>query len=363
MFREISASFRYANDRRLRRRLVAIYSLLIALNMAIWCLACGLFWFVPATLSLCAVAYGLGLRHAVDADHIAAIDNVTRKLMQQGKRPVAVGFFFSLGHSTVVILMCFLVALITGFMRTNFPKLQEVGSLIGTSVSATFLLLIALINFVIFVQIYQAFRAVRSGEIVSDHALQDLLDGRGLLARILRPMFRFVSKSWHMYPIGFLFGLGFDTASEVAILGIAATQAATHAAQQLPIWSILVFPLLFTAGMCLVDTTDGVVMLGAYGWAFVQPMRKLFYNMTITLVSFLIAFLIGGLEALAIIVSRWHLEGGVWAYVNAFSENSGALGYAIIGLLIASWLISAAIYRVANLERYEVATSQSPVEG
>src|SRR5262249_28544446 len=162
----------------------------------------------------------------------------------------------------------------------------------GTLVSATFLLLIALINFIIFVQVYQAFRAVRAGHVVSDHALQDLLDGRGLLARVLRPMFRLVSKSWHMYPVGFLFGLGFDTASEVAILGI----AASHAAQQLPIWSIMVFPLLFTAGMCLIDTTDGVVMLGAYGWAFVQPMRKLFYNMTITLVSFLIALFIGGLE-------------------------------------------------------------------
>src|SRR5262249_32993790 len=203
------------------------------------------------------------------------------------------------------------------------------------------------------------FRAVRAGHIVSDHALQDLLDGRGLLARVLRPMFRLVSKSWHMYPVGFLFGLGFDTTSEVAILGIAATPAA----QQLPIWSILVFPLLFTAGMCLIDTTDGVVMLGAYGWAFVQPMRKLFYNMTITLVSFLIAFLIGGLEALGIIASRWHLEGGLWTYVNSFSENSALLGYAIIGLLIASWLLSTAIYRMANLERFEAATSQTPVEG
>jgi len=358
MFREISASFRFANDNGLRSRIVAIYLLLIAGNIAVWCLALGLFWSVPATLGLCAVAYGLGLRHAVDADHIAAIDNATRKLMQQGKRPVAVGFFFSLGHSTVVILMCFLLALATGFM-THFPEFQRVGSLIGTSASAVFLLVIAIINLVIFVQVYQAFRAVRSGEVVSDHALQDLLDGRGLLARVLRPMFRLVSKSWHMYPVGFLFGLGFDTTSEVAILGL----AATHASQQLPIWSILVFPLLFAAGMCLIDTTDGIVMLGAYGWAFVQPMRKLFYNMTITLVSFLIAFLIGGLEALGIIASRWHLEGGLWTYVNSFSENSALLGYAIIGLLIASWLVSTAIYRLADLERFEVATAQSPVKG
>jgi high-affinity nickel-transport protein len=357
MFREISSSFRHADDKALRRRIVAIFSLLVAANIAVWCLALGAFWSYPTILSLCPLAYGLGLRHAVDADHIAAIDNVTRKLMQQGKRPVAVGFFFSLGHSTIVMFMCFLVALGTGFMKT-IPRFQEVGSLIGTSVSATFLLLIAIINFVIFVQVYQAFRAVRAGRMVSDHALQDLLDGRGLLARFLRPMFRLVSKSWHMYPVGFLFGLGFDTASEVAILGI----AATHAAQQLPIWSIMVFPLLFTAGMCLIDTTDGVVMLGAYGWAFVQPMRKLFYNMTITFVSFLIALFIGGLEALGIIASRWNLEGGAWAYVKAFSDNSGILGYGIIGFLLASWLVSATVYRVANLERFEVAASQSAVE-
>src|SRR5262249_5804605 len=157
MLREISASFRYTEDGALRRRIVAIYSLLIAGNIIVWCLALGLFWSYPATLSLCVLAYGFGLRHAVDADHIAAIDNVTRKLMQQGKRPVAVGFFFSLGHSTVVILMCFLVALGTGFMKTHFPGFREVGSLIGTSVSAAFLLLIAIINFVIFIQVYQAF--------------------------------------------------------------------------------------------------------------------------------------------------------------------------------------------------------------
>jgi nickel/cobalt transporter (NiCoT) family protein len=179
--------------------------------------------------------------------------------------------------------------------------------------------------------------------------LQALLDGRGLLARILRPVFRFVSASWQMFPVGFLFGLGFDTASEVALLAIAATQAA----HQVPLWSIMVFPLLFTAGMCLIDTTNGVVMLGAYGWAFVRPVRKLFYNMTITLVSFLIALVIGGLEALGLIASNLGLEGGVWSFVNALSENSGVMGYGIIGLLVLSWLASMVIYRLARLDRLD----------
>jgi high-affinity nickel-transport protein len=327
---------------------------LIVLNVAAWTLALALFWHHPATLSLCLLAYGFGLRHAVDADHIAAIDNVTRKLMQQHQRPVAVGFFFSLGHSTVVILLCLLVALGTDFVKTHFSEFQEVGGVIGTSVSAAFLLVIAAINFVVFLEVYKAFRAAKKGILPSEDALQGFLDGRGLLARILRPLFKFVGKSWQMYPVGFLFGLGFDTATEVALLGIAATQAA----QQVPLWSIMVFPLLFTAGMCLIDTTDGVVMLGAYGWAFIKPMRKLYYNMTITLVSFLIALVVGTLEALGIVASKLKLEGGLWAYVNSLGENSGVLGYAIIGLLVVCWAASIIVYRVAGLDRLDEAPSR-----
>ena len=349
MLKEITTSYQHVGDSTFRLRIVVVYTLLVGLNLAVWGLALALFWHYPATLSLCFLAYGFGLRHAVDADHIAAIDNVTRKLMQENKRPVAVGFFFSLGHSTVVILMCFLVALGTDFVKTHFPKFQEIGGVIGTSVSAAFLLVIAAINFVIFLEVYKAFRAARAGKGYSEDALQELLNGRGLLARILGPFFKFVSKSWHMYPIGFLFGLGFDTATEIALLGIAATEAA----QQVPLWSIMVFPLLFTAGMCLVDTTDGVVMLGAYGWAFVKPMRKLFYNMTITLVSFLIALVIGSLEALSIIATKLELDGGVWSYVNVLSDSSGVLGYVIIGLLVISWLASMIFYRVAKLDQFD----------
>jgi high-affinity nickel-transport protein len=345
---EIAASF-HRGDASVRRRIVLTYSAVVLLNLTAWLLAFAVFGDVPATLSLCLVAYGFGLRHAVDADHIAAIDNVTRKLMQDGQRPAGVGFFFSLGHSTVVVIMCAVVALGTDFLKTRFPQFQEVGGIVGTSVSALFLLLIAVINFVVFLEVLRAFRAARAGRELSDDALDDLLNGRGLLARLLRPLFRFVTKSWHMYPVGFLFGLGFDTTSEIALLGIAATQAA----QQASLWSIMVFPLLFTAGMCLIDTTDGVVMLGAYGWAFVRPMRKLFYNLTITFVSFLIALGIGTLEALSVVAARFHLEGGLWDYVNVLGENSGVIGYAIIGVLVASWLASMVAYRVSGFERFD----------
>jgi high-affinity nickel-transport protein len=349
MLKEIATSYQHLGDSRLRSRIVAIYALLLVFNIVVWTLAVALFWHYPAQLSLCLLAYGFGLRHAVDADHIAAIDNVTRKLMQENKRPVAVGFFFSLGHSSVVILMCFLVALGTDFVKKRVPEFQEVGGVIGASISAAFLLIIAIVNFVIFLEVWKTFRAARAGKLCNEDALHDLLSSRGLIARVLRPLFKFVSNSWHMYPIGFLFGLTFDTATAIALLGIAATQAA----QQFPLWSIMVFPLLFTAGMCLIDTTDGVVMLGAYGWAFVKPMRKLFYNMTITLVSFLIAFAIGTLEALSMIASHWKLHGRFWSYINVFDENSAALGYAIIGLLILSWLGSMIFYRFADLDRFD----------
>jgi nickel/cobalt transporter (NiCoT) family protein len=349
MLKEIAVSYQHVSNGRLRSRIVAVFTLLIAINVGVWAMALALFWHYPATLSLCLLAYGFGLRHAVDADHIAAIDNVTRKLMQEKKWPVTVGFFFSLGHSTVVLLMCFLMALGAGFVKTHFPEFHEMGSVVSTSVSAGFLLIIAAINFVIFLEVYKAFRAAKAGKIYSEDALQELLNGRGLLARILRPLFRFVSTSWHMYPVGFLFGLGFDTSTEVALLGIAATQAA----QQLPLWSIMVFPLLFTAGMSLIDTTDGVVMLGAYGWAVVKPMRKLFYNMTITGVSFLIAVVIGSLEALSMIAATWHHEGGVWSLVNDLSENSAMLGYAIIAVLVVSWIASMVFYRIAELDRFD----------
>jgi nickel/cobalt transporter (NiCoT) family protein len=349
MFRAIATSYRYAEGSSLRRRILLIYLFLIGLNIAAWALAVAMFHSYPAALSLCFLAYGLGLRHAVDADHIAAIDNVTRKLMQQNQKPVCVGFFFSLGHSTVVVLMSLLVAGGTGYVRDHFPQLKEVGGIIGTSVSAFFLLLIAVINFFIFLDVFKRFNAARKGRHVEEDAAKDLVGAQGVLSWLLRSIFRFVGKSWHMYPLGLLFGLGFDTATEVALLGIAATQAV----EQTPIWSIMVFPLLFTSGMCLLDTTDGIVMLGAYGWAFVKPVRKLFYNMTITFVSFMIALLIGSIEALSVIASKLHLESGIFASVNLLNDHATVVGYSVIGLMIASWLISILVYKASGLDSIE----------
>jgi high-affinity nickel-transport protein len=330
----------------LRSRIAGIYVFLIAVNVGAWALAVTLFWEFPKPLSLCLVAYGLGLRHAVDADHIAAIDNVTRKLMEQNKRPAAVGFFFSLGHSTVVVLMCLAVALGTDYLRDN-PQFKEVGELIGGAVSAAFLLLLAFLNLIVFLRVFRAYRAAKTSRQFSKDSPESPLSGHGLLARVLRPLFNLVNQSWHMFPIGFLFGLGFDTASSVSLLGIGATQTA----QELPIWSIMVFPLLFTAGMCLIDTTDGVIMLGAYGWAFIDSRRKLFYNMIITLCSFVIAFVIGGLEALGLIAEKFGLQGGIWDAVSSLNQSSGLFGYAIIAVLLTCWLISLIIYRFGSRSR------------
>ena len=261
-----------------------VAALLVLGNIAAWGWALLAFQGYPVLLGTALLAYGFGLRHAVDADHIAAIDNVTRKLMQDGQRPIGLGFYFSLGHSTVVILASIAIAVTAAAFQDRLEAWHSIGGVIGTIVSAMFLLLIAGINLIVFVSIWRVFRRVRAGGTYVEDDLDMMLSGRGLLARILRPVFRVITRPWHMYPLGFLFGLGFDTATEIGLLGISATQAA----QGLPIWSILVFPALFTAGMALVDTMDGILMLGAYGWAFVHPVRKLYYNMVLTFVSVLV---------------------------------------------------------------------------
>jgi len=269
--------------------------------------------------------------------------------MQEGKRPVAVGFFFSLGHSTIVALASAAIALATASLQGRFESFRLLGGMVGTLVSVLFLFLIAAANFVVLCSIYRTFRAVRRGDAYVEEDLNHLLAQRGLLGRVFRPMFRLVSRSWHMYPLGFLFGLGFDTATEIALLGIAAAEAS----QGLPIWSIMVFPALFTAGMSLVDTTDGVLMLGAYGWAFNKPIRKLYYNLTITSVSVLVAVLIGGIETLGLAADRLRLEGPFWSLIGMLNENFGSLGYLIIAIFIASWLISMAVYRLGRFDRLE----------
>jgi high-affinity nickel-transport protein len=295
------------------------------------------------------LAYGFGLRHAVDADHIAAIDNVTRKLMAEGRRPVAVGFFFSLGHSTVVALASAAIAATAAAFQGRLEAVHDIGGVIGTLVSAAFLLAVAAMNLLILAAVWRTFRRVKGGAPYEEEDLNVLLAGRGLLARIFRPAFRLIRRSWHMYPLGFLFGLGFDTATEIGLLGIAATQAS----QGLSMWSILVFPALFTAGMSLIDTTDGVLMLGAYGWAFVKPIRKLYYNLTITLVSVLVAVLIGGIEVLGLVGEHFALAGPFWDGIGALNDGSGTLGYLIIALFAASWLVAALIYRLRGYARLE----------
>jgi high-affinity nickel-transport protein len=251
----------------------------------------------PLLLGTALLAYSFGLRHAVDADHIAAIDNVTRKLMQEYRRPVGTGLYFSLGHSTIVVLASVAVAATATAFKDRFESLQIIGGVVGTLVSACFLLLIAIVNMVIFLGVYRTFKQVKAGGAYVESDLDVLQSQRGVLSSVFSPIFRMIGASWQMYPLGLLFALGFDTATEVGLLGISATEGS----KSLSIWSILVFPALFTAGMALVDTTDGVLMLGTYGWAFVKPIRKLYYNMMITFVSVVVALVVGGIEALGLI--------------------------------------------------------------
>ncbi len=338
-----------------RGKIVAIYALLILANVAAWAWAVVAFHDYPVLLGTAALAYSFGLRHAFDADHIAAIDNVTRKLMQQGQRPVGVGLYFSLGHSTIVVGLSVAIAITATALQDHFETFRNVGAVVGTIVSALFLFAIALANVLVLISIYRAFRTVRNGGRFVEEDLDLALANRGLLGRLFRRFFRVVEKSWQMYPIGVLFGLGFDTATEVGVLGISATQAA----QGLSIWSILVFPALFTAGMTLIDTTDSVLMIGAYGWAFIKPIRKLYYNMTITAASVVVAVVVGGLETLNLIGDQLGLTdgGGFWGAIGTLNDNFGALGYLIVGIFVVAWLVSFVVYR---LKRYDEIEAVAP---
>jgi nickel/cobalt transporter (NiCoT) family protein len=338
-------------DAELGGKVAAIYLVLAGANVLTWIWALIAFHDYPVLVGTAFLAYTFGLRHAVDADHIAAIDNVTRKLMQDGKRPVTAGLFFSLGHSTVVVLGSAAIAVATGALEGRFESFKVVGGVIGTAVSALFLFLVAAANLLILLSVYRTFAEVRRGGAFVEEDLNHLLAQRGFLGRLFRPMFRLVTRSWHMYPLGFLFGLGFDTATEIGLLGISAAEAS----KGLPVWSIMVFPALFTAGMSLIDTTDGILMLGAYGWAFTKPIRKLYYNLTITFVSVLVAVLIGGIEALGLLASQLRLEGPFWILVGELNDNFGSLGYLIIAIFVASWFVSIAVYRLGRFDQLEVA--------
>jgi nickel/cobalt transporter (NiCoT) family protein len=351
MLKQMSELF---NDRPtgLRHKIAGIYALLLVFNAVAWTWALTAFHGQPALLGTALLAYTFGLRHAVDADHIAAIDNVTRKLLQIDRSPLGAGLFFSLGHSTVVVALTVGVAFAATALTTHFDDLRGFGGLIGTSVSALFLFVLAIANLVVLASVIRTFRAVRRGEPLVETDLDLLLNNRGFLSRLLRPLLRLVSRSWHLYPVGFLFGLGFDTATEVALFGISAAQA-SHG---LSFWSVLVLPILFTAGMSLVDTTDGILMLGAYRWAFVRPMRKLYYNITITFVSVVVAVLIGGIEVLGLLQDNFGLKGPFWDSIGSLNEHFGLLGYIVIGIFIVSWIVSIAIYKLRRYDDITVKT-------
>ncbi len=304
------------------------------------------------------LAYTLGMRHAFDADHIAAIDNTTRKMINDGKRPLSVGFFFSLGHSTVVFLLAVLLNFgIRGLdhqVKSGSSGLQHTTNIIGTSVSGAFLYLIAALNIVILISIVKIFRDMRSGR-YSDAELEAQLDNRGLMMRFLRPLARRVDTPWKMYPIGFLFGLGFDTATEVALLVLAGTAVVGG----LPFYAILSLPILFAAGMSLFDTMDGCFMNFAYDWAFARPVRKVYYNLTITGLSVFVAFFIGSIELLGLLAQDTHLGGGFWSFMEKFNINTA--GFFIVGVFVVTWVIALAVWHFGHIEeKWDSGMGQPP---
>nr|WP_055590227.1 HoxN/HupN/NixA family nickel/cobalt transporter [Peterkaempfera griseoplana] len=292
-------------------------------------------------------AYTLGMRHAFDADHIAAIDNTTRKLMSDGQRPLSVGFWFSLGHSSVVFGLCTLLAVgvraLAGQVEDDGSALQRTTGLIGTTVSGVFLMLIAVINLGVLTGILKVFRRMRTGD-YDEAELEAQLDKRGLMNRILGRATRAVTKPWHMYPVGLLFGLGFDTATEVSLLVLAGGAAAF----QLPWYALLTLPVLFAAGMSLLDTIDGSFMNFAYEWAFSKPVRKVYYNITITGLSVAVAFVIGGIELTSLVAEKLDISGGVIGWIGGLDLN--LVGYAIVGLFVLTWLVALGIWRFGRIE-------------
>ena len=297
----------------------------------------------PQLLGFAFLSYTLGLRHAFDADHIAAIDNTVRKMIQQKQDPMGVGFFFSIGHSTVVCIMAIITALSMHWAQQNIPQIQNFASVIGTAVAGSFLLLIGLFNLYIWFDIYNFFKKMRQGEFDEEN-LDELLLSRGFVSRFFKPLYRFINKSWHVYPLGFLFGLSFDTASEVALLAISATLGT----KGMPLTAILSLPIIFAAGMSLMDTADGIFMTTAYHWAFSTPLRKIYYNLSVTGLSVIAALVIGSIELAQIISTKLGFHRGFWGWIQ--SLNFGSIGYLLVGLFIATWAISYSLWRILGFE-------------
>ncbi|WP_121020789.1 HoxN/HupN/NixA family nickel/cobalt transporter [Helicobacter vulpis] len=288
-------------------------------------------------------AYVLGARHAFDADHIACIDNTVRKLTQQKQNAMGVGFYFSLGHSSVVVLMTIATAFAAHWANEHTQLFKEVGGIIGTLVSGLFLLIVGILNAVILVDLVRIFKQTRRNEHYNQELLEAKLQERGLIGRFFKPLFAFVSKSWHLYPIGFLFGLGFDTASEIALLAI------SGAAIKMSVVGMLSLPIFFAAGMSLFDTCDGIFMVKAYDWAFKTPLRKIYYNITITSLGVLVALGIGLVELFQVLSEKMHWEfSGVLGSIQ--NLEFGDLGYYLVGLFILVWAISYGIWKLGRIE-------------
>ncbi|MCX5136541.1 MULTISPECIES: HoxN/HupN/NixA family nickel/cobalt transporter [unclassified Streptomyces] len=292
-------------------------------------------------------AYTLGMRHAFDADHIAAIDNTTRKLMNEGQRPLSVGFWFSLGHSSIVFALAFLLSLgvkaLAGPVENDDSELHSITGWVGTTVSGVFLYVIAIINLLIMAGIWKVFRAMRSGH-YDEAALEEQLDNRGFMNRILGRLMKSITKPWQMYPLGLLFGLGFDTATEIALLVLAGSGAASG----LPWYAILCLPVLFAAGMALLDTIDGSFMNFAYGWAFSKPVRKVYYNLTVTGLSVAVALIIGTVELLGLVAEKAGLHGFFWDWISGLDLN--IIGYVVVGLFFATWIVALLVWKLGRIE-------------
>jgi high-affinity nickel-transport protein len=299
----------------------------------------------PALAGLGTLAYTFGLRHAFDADHIAAIDNTTRKLLQQGKRPLGVGFFFSLGHSTIVFSLAAGLAIAAKTVNSKIPSFQDWGGYVGASVSGTFLWIIGILNLLVLLDILRIFFELRTGSYDKERLEERLLD-RGFMSRLfVGRFFGLISTSWQMYPLGVLFGLGFDTATEVGLLALAAGVATHH----VPFLAVLSLPILFAAGMCLMDTADGAFMSQAYGWAFSNPIRKIYYNITVTSLAVTVALAVGSVELLQVVGMKFGFSGGFWAWLN--NLDFGRLGYGVVALFALTWLVSLAIWKLGRIER------------
>ena len=299
----------------------------------------------PALTGLATLAYTFGLRHAFDADHIAAIDNTTRKLLQDGKRPLGTGFFFSLGHSTIVFSLTAGLAVAAGTVHSQIPNFQAYGSTIGASVSGTFLLVIGALNLLVLLEVVGVFRRMKRGQ-YDEENLERALANQGFLARfLLKRVGDRIDASWKMYPLGVLFGLGFDTATEIALLAVAAGVATHH----VPFLAVISLPLIFAAGMSLMDTLDGAFMSHAYGWAFSSPVRKVYYNISVTSLSVAVAWMVGAIELLQVLAAKLALHGPFWRLLQ--SLDLGHLGYLVVGLFVATWLCSLTLWKTRRYEQ------------